>query len=103
MPPCEPSLSSNPDAPPARISRRSMLSRGLVCAVAAGLASQAFATRQAMAAAKMAKYQAGYKDTPRGDARCDRCVQFQAPGSCNIVDGPISPTGSCDLFAARSR
>jgi hypothetical protein len=102
MLPREQPLGSNSDAPRARLSRRSMLFRGLVCAVGGGLANQVLATRRAAAAAKMEKHQAGYRDTPRGAMRCDRCVQFQAPAACNIVEGAISPAGSCDLFAPRS-
>jgi hypothetical protein len=28
-------------------------------------------------------------------------VQFQPPASCKLVDGSISPSGSCDFFAPK--
>jgi hypothetical protein len=73
----------------------------LACAAGGALAVQLAATGPARAAAKIPKDQAGYKDTPRGSMRCDRCVQFKAPASCNVVDGAIAPAGSCDLFAPK--
>jgi hypothetical protein len=59
------------------------------------------AARKARAAAKVSKSQADYQDTPRGGVRCDRCVQFEAPAACKIVDGPVSPSGSCSFFAPK--
>lgn len=51
---------------------------------------------------KVPKSQAGYKNVPRGSARCEACIQYVAPAGCKIVDGEISPTGSCDFFAPRT-
>ena len=45
---------------------------------------------------------ASYRDTPRGAARCDRCLFFVAPVACKVVAGAIVPTGSCDLFSPKS-
>lgn len=37
--------------------------------------------------------------------RCEGCTQFleakQGCGSCRILKGPISPAGSCKVFAAK--
>jgi hypothetical protein len=39
-----------------------------------------------------------YQDHPDGDKRCDKCTQFQPPDACKVVDGSISPQGSCRIF-----
>jgi hypothetical protein len=69
---------------------------GLATLLAAGFAAPA-----ARAAAKVPKSQADYEDKPRGGVRCDRCLQFQPPAACKVVDGAISPAGSCDFFAPK--
>ena len=66
------------------------------------LISTIFPPRAAAASSKVPKAQAGYRDAPKGAIRCDRCTQYQPPTGCNIVEGPISPSGSCNFFAART-
>ena len=78
------------------LSRRRLLTTGAAVALAGVLAAE-----RARAAGKVPKAQADYKDAPRGAVRCDRCVQFQPPSGCKIVDGPVSPAGSCDFFAPK--
>jgi hypothetical protein len=39
-----------------------------------------------------------YQDHPDGDKRCEKCAQFQAPDGCKMVEGAISPQGSCRIF-----
>jgi hypothetical protein len=56
------------------------------------------AAADAAAAPKISKAAAGYQDHPNGDKRCDRCVQFQPPDACKMVEGPVSPQGSCRIF-----
>lgn len=63
--------------------------------------ASAISAGRAQAAAKVPKSQAGYKDAPRSGMRCDRCLQFQPPAACKIVDGAISPSGWCDFFAPK--
>ena len=83
-------------------SRRRVLGRGILLGFAGAAAASPLAyARRALASVKMAKQDAGYHDAPRGGARCDRCVQFQPPEACNVVQGTISPSGSCDLFAPK--
>jgi len=65
------------------------------------LALGALAASGARAASKVPQSQAGYKPSPNGGARCDRCVQFQPPAACQIVAGAVSPQGSCLFFAPR--
>jgi hypothetical protein len=78
------------------LSRRSLLSS----AAAAGV----FSVRSKPAAAqpKISKVAVNYQDRPDGDKRCDRCIQFQPPDACKIVEGPVSPQGSCRIFTLRS-
>lgn len=53
--------------------------------------------RAAKASQKIVKYQ----DTPKGEQRCDNCVQFEAPSSCKTVDGTVSPQGWCIVYARK--
>jgi len=50
---------------------------------------------------KLKQADAHYRAQPNGQQRCEICVQFKPPGSCQIVAGPISPTGWCQFFTAR--
>lgn len=93
-------LSPTFDIPVGLPSRRRILLKGLLYAVVGG-AVGVTATRRASAASKTPKDQAGYKDAPQGAKRCDKCVHFQPPTSCALVEGVISPSGSCDLFAPK--
>jgi hypothetical protein len=57
----------------------------------------------ARAAEKVSQKEAGYQASPKGGAQCGGCVQFEAPASCKLVDGAISPSGWCTFFAPRPR
>jgi hypothetical protein len=76
-----------------RLSRRSLL-RGT--AVAAGM----LCARPDLAEAqpKISKVAVNYQDHPDGDKRCDKCIQFQPPDACKVVEGAISAQGSCRIF-----
>ncbi len=50
---------------------------------------------------KIKKSEAQYQPHPKGQQRCEICLQFEPPGTCKIVQGPISPKGWCQYFAAR--
>jgi anaerobic selenocysteine-containing dehydrogenase len=79
-----------------RLSRRRFLVIGAYAsgaAVAAGTLSSA-----AEATAKVPKQTVDYQMGPKGAARCSSCAYFQAPASCNFVDGAISPSGWCMLY-----
>ena len=54
------------------------------------------------AAAKVSKQTVGYQQTPKGQAHCSSCSFFQAPASCNYVEGPINPSGWCSLYHAKT-
>jgi hypothetical protein len=78
------------------ISRRSLLQR---TASAAGAIVILGAPPNAVSAVpKISKQAVAYQDHPDGDKRCDKCVQFQAPNACKMIEGPISPQGSCRIF-----
>jgi hypothetical protein len=52
----------------------------------------------AIAAQKISKNAVAYQDHPDGDKQCAKCAQFQPPDACKMVEGPISPQGSCRIF-----
>jgi hypothetical protein len=88
-----------PDEPkswPPPLSRRSLLQGAVAVAGAETIitASPNFAA----AAPKISQKAVNYQDHPDGDKRCDKCVQFQQPNACKVVDGTISPQGSCRIF-----
>jgi hypothetical protein len=86
-------MSDKPVAGSARLSRRSLLS-GAISAVGILRA----ASKPAAAQPKISKVAVNYQDHPDGDKRCDRCFQFQPPDACKMVEGAISPQGSCRIF-----
>ena len=82
-----------------RISRRMALSGA---AFALGSAAIAAAVSQAAAQQKISQADAKYQGRPKGDQHCDGCVNFQPPKACKFVQGDISPSGWCQLFAPKS-
>jgi hypothetical protein len=86
-------MSGEPAAGLARLSRRSLLG-GAIGAVGILGATPNLATAQP----KISKVAVNYQDHPDGDKRCDKCVQFQPPDACKVVEGAISPQGSCRIF-----
>ena len=77
--------------------RRRFLQRGLI-----GLAAVAgFQTRHARAQdqPKATKKEARYQDNATSDT-CKDCALFIAPNDCQVVQGPVSATGSCNFFTA---
>jgi hypothetical protein len=81
------------DTPP-EFTRRTVL-KATVLAVAGGFAVQANAQ-------KIAQNMVQYQNSPKGDQKCAMCVQFEAPSSCKVVDGTISPEGWCAAFAPKA-
>jgi len=86
----------------ADISRRGLLQRLTTAAPGAVLIAATLASDRAEAAGSVPQPAAGYQATPSGDKRCDGCAHFEAPSSCKVVAGTISPSGWCKLFAAKS-
>ena len=86
-------MSDEPAAVLARLSRRSLLG-GVIGAV--GILGAT--ANQTKAQPKISKVAVNYQDHPDGDKRCDKCAQFQPPDACKVVEGSISPQGSCRIF-----
>jgi hypothetical protein len=82
--------------------RSGLLSRRLLLLKAMGTAGTAAVigahAKPAAATIKISKAAVAYQDHPDGDKRCGRCLQFQAPASCKMVDGPVSARGFCRIF-----
>jgi hypothetical protein len=70
-------------------------------ALAAGVVASVTLAPRPAAAAKLSQSDSGYQNHPNGAQRCDTCANWQSPGSCKLVNGSISPSGWCSLFAAR--
>lgn len=79
-----------------KVSRRSVLLQGAVCA--AGVATIIAADINSAKAAKLPQKSAGYQATPKGDRDCSGCKLFEPPNACKSVDGVISPKGWCSLW-----
>jgi len=79
-----------------KVSRRSVLLHGAVCA--AGAATILAATENYAAANPLPKTAVSYQDTPKGDRQCSGCSLFVAPNTCKNVQGDISPNGWCLLW-----
>lgn len=82
-----------------RLSRRSLLRTG--CTVASGVLAAAAVTSRAGAEAKLPQNQVSYQSSPKGEKRCEACVNYEGNGSCRVVSGPISADGWCRLWNAR--
>lgn len=79
-----------------KLSRRSVLLQGAICA--AGAAVALGATTNSAKAAKLPQKSAGYRSTPNGNRECSNCKLFIAPDQCQKVAGKISPHGYCLLY-----
>ena len=89
-------MSDEPKSWSARLSRRLLLQGAVGAAGAATIIG--VGAKQGGAVAKMSQRAVNYQDHPDGDKRCDKCAQFQPPSACKVVDGAISPQGSCRIF-----
>ena len=82
----------------APMSRRALLSRTAVLAAATVLGWPGTGRAQQ----KMSKQAAQYQDSPNGDQKCADCRFFIEGGSCQLVEGEISPNGWCMLFQPKA-
>lgn len=80
----------------APLCRRALLQYAV--GTASGVAICSALPNPATAAPKISKKAVAYQDQPNGDKRCDKCAQFEPPNACKMVEGPISPQGSCRIF-----
>jgi len=81
------------------MSRRVVLRR---TALALGAVATGAAATRAAAQQKISQADAKYQPQPKGQQRCDNCVNFVAPKACKFVQGDISPSGWCQLYAAKT-
>jgi hypothetical protein len=84
------------------VSRRSVVRHIPGAASAAVVIAATLAVTRSRAAGGVPQSAAGYQNAPNGDKRCDGCTHFDAPSSCKVVAGTISPSGWCKLYAAKS-
>jgi hypothetical protein len=91
-----------------RIMTATGISRREALTIAAGVAGASVASAAAVVgtstpaqAAKASQKIVKYQDTPKGDQRCENCVQFEAPSSCKTVDGTVSAQGWCMVYAKK--
>ena len=89
---------SNDKSGSERISRRDAV---FSTALALGVGAAVPATR-ARAQQKITQAAAKYQDQPKAQQNCAVCVNFQPPSACKFVQGTISPTGWCLLFAPKT-
>jgi hypothetical protein len=83
------------------ISRRQVLT---VAAGAAGTVTGVAAivgVSTAAQAAKTSQKTVKYQDTPKGEQRCDNCIQFEPPSACKTVDGTVAAQGWCIVYAKK--
>ena len=82
------------------VSRRDFLNiaaAGGGALIAVGLTGPASAAKK-----KFSQQQAHYQPIPKSGQRCQTCALWQAPTSCQVVDGQVSPAGWCILYQAKS-
>ncbi|KIZ36316.1 MULTISPECIES: hypothetical protein [Rhodopseudomonas] len=84
------------------LSRRRLLRRGAYAAGAAALFGVAATAVEAQVAKKASQRDAGYQTSPSGGKSCATCRQFKPPSSCITVEGSISPSGYCRLYAKKA-
>ncbi len=89
--------SSTADAPN-DVSRRTVL-RGATLAGGAAILATAMTTQQAEA--KMTQQAAGYVPVSKTSKHCADCQLFEAPSSCRLIGGVISPKGYCRFYVKK--
>jgi hypothetical protein len=84
------------------------VSRRQVLTIAAGAAGASLTGAAAVIgasttarAAKVSQQTAKYQDTPKGEQRCENCIQFEAPSACKTVDGTVAAQGWCMVYAKK--
>jgi hypothetical protein len=78
----------------ASITRRKVL-------IAVATSTPAFALMIGKAEAKIQQSAVKYQAEPKDGKQCSDCNFFVAPNTCKQVDGDISPTGYCLLWAKK--
>jgi hypothetical protein len=81
------------------LSRRGLLRSVGGLAGAGALIGAGLAAAPAAAQSKFSQSMAKYQATPKGGASCGSCSQFQSPSSCKVVQGAVTASGWCLLYA----
>ena len=91
--------------------RRTIIRNGItVASVAAVVAATGLlkATPARAQAGKASQTVAMYQPKPHGKDQCDNCIHFipgktpKANGTCMVVEGSISPSGWCVMYARKA-
>jgi len=77
------------------LSRRSLLQNAAYAAGAVGIIS---VNASGANAAKAPQKSVAYQESPKGIQKCDNCALWEAPNTCKMVDGTISPEGWCMIY-----
>ena len=88
-----------PDDP--KLTRRRFF-RGAATLAGVAVAATVIPIRVAHAQ-KASKDSLKYQDTPKDGQTCDKCVYWQPPKSCVLVEGDIAPKGWCTAYNAKSQ
>lgn len=86
-----------------RMSRRTLIEGAAAIGgvIAGGWARTAAADQDTPEKDKISHAEAQYQQQPKGQQRCEICLQFQPPNKCRIVKSPITAKGWCQFFAAK--
>jgi hypothetical protein len=84
----------------ARVSRRATMRIGITL-FAAGFADRAIA--QDSQPTKLDQKTVMYQPVPKEGHACNKCQHFEAPNTCKLVAGTISPAGWCQLWAEKTQ
>jgi hypothetical protein len=82
--------------------RRLVINMGLMAGMAGIVAVDLIAAPAIAQKQKLSPTDIGYQPRPNGGQRCDLCVNWQAPNTCKLVAGTISPSGWCGLFVRKA-
>lgn len=93
---------AKPTSQQGQFSRRSLLKSAPLVAGAVASLGVAGKINTARAQTKLTHAVAKYQDSPHGSQQCSNCVNFEPPGSCKIVQDPISPNGWCQFYGPKS-
>jgi hypothetical protein len=95
-------VTTHQNSPAIDLSRRQLLRGASFIAAGGALLGGGLIASTAAAQTKVSQRTANYQTTPKGNARCNVCTQWQAPSSCKVVQGTVDPTGWCSLYAPKS-
>ena len=89
-------------------SRRTLLKSGAtMVAIGAVAATGILTSAPARAQSKASKAVAMYQSTPHGKDQCGNCIHFipgktpKSAGTCKVVEGDVSPSGWCVMYARK--